>query len=300
MSDYREILHCVQNDKAQNDKSSPVNLDAPPRVGVSACLLGQNTRYDGGNRLDPAIAEIIGAVAEIVPICPEMEIGMGAPRPPIKLVDGPGGLRARGVDDPAVDVTDALDGVGRGHSDLSGLILKRGSPSCGMGNADVFSQDGKLVSPAGFGIFALSIIAATPLLPVEDETAIHDRTRRNIFLLRLFVYDCWAHMAERADEPFGWFTQETAFIVNALEPQVRQKLESISARIGNGSGYTACAEYAGALLSELTSAPSEGPIHSVVDIATNVLLERKQALGSRSTAQGLPLKRKKTLSQARL
>ncbi|MBF0293424.1 MAG: DUF523 domain-containing protein [Nitrospinae bacterium] len=295
MSDPNEILHCVQNDKVRNGKSSPTHLDAMPRVGVSACLLGQNTRYDGGNRLDPAIAEIIGAVAEIVPICPEMEIGMGAPRPPIRLVDSPGGLRARGVDDPAIDVTDALDGVGRVHSDLSGLILKNRSPSCGTGNTEVFSQDGKLVSSAGFGIFALSIMGAAPLLPVEDETVLHDRMRRNIFLLRLFVYDCWTHMADRVDEPFGWFAGETGFIVNALEPQVRQKLESITVRIGKDSGPTACAEYVGALLSALTSSPPEGTIHHVAGIAISLLSKRKRAGGLQTTAQESPSKPKRTL-----
>lgn len=274
MSDPKEILHCVQN-----DKSSPVNLDAPPCVGVSACLLGQNTRYDGGNRLDPYIAEIIGAVAEIVAVCPEMEIGMGSPRPPIRLVDGPDGLRAIGVDDPTVDVTDAVNEVGRRHAGLGGLVLKSRSPSCGAGTTDVFSQDGKLVSPAGFGVFARSIMDSTPLLPVEDETALHDRRRRSVFLLRLFVYDCWTHNADLGGATIGWFTEKTDFALNALDLLIRKKLESIADRIREESGPTDCVKYAAALLSALRFAPSDGPVHSAADIAVNLLLKRKHVGG---------------------
>lgn len=252
---------------------------APLCVGVSACLLGQNTRHDGGNRLDPVIVEIIGAVAQIVPVCPEMEIGMGSPRPPIRLVDGHDGLRAIGVDDPALDVTDALDGVGRGHIGLGGLVLKGRSPSCGTGNTDVFSYDGRIVSPAGYGIFARSVMKTAPLLPVEDETALHDRTRRDVFLLRLFVYDCWTHMPDQGGATFVWFIGETGFAVNALDAQARQKLESITAHVRKDSEPIACVEYASALLSGLRSAPPDGPVHSAADIAVSLLSKRRRASG---------------------
>jgi uncharacterized protein YbbK (DUF523 family) len=272
MPDSIEILHCVQN-----DKSSSVCRETPPRVGVSACLLGQNTRYDGSNKLDPVIVEIVGAVAQIVPVCPEMEIGMGSPRPPIRLVEGPGGLRARGVDDPAVDVTDALREAGRGQTGLSGFVLKSRSPSCGAGDTDVFSPGGGLVSPVGFGIFARSVMNAEPLLPVEDETALHDRARRNVFLLRVFVYDGWMGIADCGSGAFGAFVEKTDFARNALNGKTGQYLNSLADMARKGGEPEAYGKYTAALLTALRDAPAGGPIQCAADFAVSILSKRKHA-----------------------
>ena len=57
-----------------------------PRVGISRCLLGENVRYDGGHKRDARLIEAFGAHVEWVPVCPEVEVGMGTPREPIQLV----------------------------------------------------------------------------------------------------------------------------------------------------------------------------------------------------------------------
>jgi uncharacterized protein YbbK (DUF523 family) len=250
--------------------------DAPPRVGVSACLLGQNTRYDGGNRLDPVITEIVGAVVELVPVCPEMEIGMASPRPPVRLVDRPEGLRARGVDDPAVDVTDALNEAGRRQTGLSGFILKGRSPSCGAGDTDVFSPGGGLVSPAGYGVFARSIMDAMPLLPVADETALRDTARRNVFLLRVFIYDRWIGIADGDSAGFDEFLEKTDFARNALGGKTRQHIDSLADRARKCGGTEARQKYAAAFLTALMEESVEGPILEVADRAVSILSLRKQ------------------------
>ena len=275
MPDSIEILHYVQN-----DKSSSASLDAPPRVGVGACLLGRNTRYDGGNRLDPVIVEIVGAVVELVPVCPEMEIGMGSPRPPIRLVEGPEGLRARGVDDPAVDVTDALREAGRRQTGLSGFILKSRSPSCGSGDTEVFSPGGWLASSADYGVFARSIMDATPLLPMEDETALRYMARRNAFLLRVFVYDGWMGVANGGDAAFGVFVEKTDFARNALDGKTRQYLDSLVGRARKEGGMEACAKYAAAFLTALREAPAEGSLRDAADRAVSLLALRKQIVSN--------------------
>lgn len=250
--------------------------DAPARVGISACLLGQNTRHDGSNRLDPVIAEIVGAVVELVPVCPEMEIGMGSPRPPIRLVDGPEGLRARGVDDPAVDVTDALSEVGRRQTGLRGFVLKGRSPSCGAGDADVFSPNGGLVSPAGYGVFARSIMDATPLLPVADETALRDMARRNVFLLMVFIYDRWMGIADGDSAGFDEFLDKTDFARNALDGETRQYIDSLAGRAQKDGGTEARQKYAAAFLTALRDAPAEGAVRDAADRAISFLALRKQ------------------------
>jgi len=252
--------------------------DAPPRVGVSACLLGQNTRHDGANRLDAVIVETIGPVVELVPVCPEMETGMDAPRPPIRLVDGPDGLRARGVDDPAVDVTDALEGAGRRQTGLSGFILKSRSPSCAVGNADVFSTSGRLVSSVGSGVFARSVMKATPLLPVEDETALSGRASRNVFLLRVFVYDRWMRLADSGGGALGDFVEKTDFARNALDAQTRRRLDSLAALARKDGGAETGGEYAAAFLAALRSAPADGPLSQAADRAVSLLSKRKHAV----------------------
>jgi len=59
------------------------------RIAVSACLLGENVRYDGGHKYDPYVAEELAAHCELVPLCPEMEAGMGVPREPVQRSQEP-------------------------------------------------------------------------------------------------------------------------------------------------------------------------------------------------------------------
>jgi uncharacterized protein YbbK (DUF523 family) len=105
------------------------------RIGVSGCLVGERVRYDGEDKRDAFIADTLGAAFELVPVCPEVAIGMGVPRPPIRLVGDPLHPRALGVDDPALDVTAPLTAYGRRMAveldDIGAYIFKSRSPSCG-------------------------------------------------------------------------------------------------------------------------------------------------------------------------
>src|SRR5256886_15629531 len=66
---------------------------APLRLGISACLLGHEVRYDGGHKRDPFLAETLGRFVEWVPVCPEVELGLGVPREPIRLERDPAAPR---------------------------------------------------------------------------------------------------------------------------------------------------------------------------------------------------------------
>lgn len=129
-----------------------------PRVGISRCLLGDQVRYDGGHKRHPALIERLGPHVEWVPVCPEVEIGMGTPREPVELVSGDRGVRMRGVTSGA-DWTDAMIGYATARVEtlkamqLSGYVLKSRSPSCGMPN----------------GLFARALLAAMPDLAVAEE-----------------------------------------------------------------------------------------------------------------------------------
>lgn len=164
------------------------------RLGVSACLLGQPVRYDGGHKRDGFVADLLGAHFDLLPLCPEVAIGLGVPRRPIRLVQTAAGLRVRGVHDPALDVTEALDGeaarVSRDLPDLCGYVLKKNSPSCGMARVKTYTESGMPTGRAS-GAYAAGLMARQALLPVEEEGRLNDPPLRENFIERVFAYARW-------------------------------------------------------------------------------------------------------------
>ena len=164
------------------------------RLGVSACLLGQPVRYDGGHKRDGFVADLLGAHFDLLPLCPEVAIGLGVPRRPIRLVATTSGVRVRGVHDPALDVTDALDReaaqIVSAAPDLCGYVLKKNSPSCGMQRVKTYSEGG-MPNGRASGAYAAGLMARAPLLPVEEEGRLGDPTLRENFIERVFAYARW-------------------------------------------------------------------------------------------------------------
>ncbi|UCH54143.1 MAG: DUF1722 domain-containing protein [Pseudomonadota bacterium] len=171
------------------------------RVGISSCLLGAKVRYDGNHKLDSFIADTLGRHFEFVPVCPELAIGMGVPRAPIRLVGQAASPRAVGVMDPDMDVTDKLHRYGRrmAHelSDISGYIFKSKSPSCGMERVKVFPARGGPGIKNGRGVYAAALMAAQPLLPTEEEGRLGDPTLRENFIESVFAYRRWQELTAR-------------------------------------------------------------------------------------------------------
>ena len=164
------------------------------RLGVSACLLGQTVRYDGGHKRDSFVADVLAAHFELVPTCPEVAIGLGVPRAPIRLVQTAAGVRVRGLRDGSLDVTDALDGeaarVHRAEPNLCGYVLKKNSPSCGLERVKTYTEAGMPHGRAP-GAFAAGLQARAPLLPLEEEGRLNDPVLRENFIERVFAYTRW-------------------------------------------------------------------------------------------------------------
>jgi uncharacterized protein YbbK (DUF523 family) len=149
-----------------------------PRVGVSACLIGREVRYDGGHKLTDAVMQL-GSRVTLVPVCPEDEVGMGTPREPIHITrEG----RLVGVES-LTDHTDAMNTWSAKRlaelDDLDGYVLKARSPSCGLVGA---------ASTGGRGLFAQALTDTYPSLPVVDEEHLDDH-----FVAR--VFDHWRRRA---------------------------------------------------------------------------------------------------------
>jgi uncharacterized protein YbbK (DUF523 family) len=156
-----------------------------PRVGISRCLLGDDVRFDGRNKYEPSLVERLSPHVEWVPVCPELEVGMGVPREPVQLVaaaDQP--ARLLGVES-GHDWTPRMEAWAGGRLtalkelELSGFVLKSGSPSCGLHDVPVAGG-----APAE-GLFARALMAVIPNLPVEDEIALRDPDVVEAFLRRV-------------------------------------------------------------------------------------------------------------------
>ncbi len=161
------------------------------RIGVSSCLLGQAVRFDGGHKKDDFLTGELARFVEFVPVCPEVEVGMGVPRPTIRLERR--GEEVRLVDPKGgVDHTDAMRRYAQrrveeiARMDLCGYVLKKDSPSCGMERVRVYGKG--VATKSGRGAFAEVLLGRLPLLPVEEEGRLHDPPLRENFVERVFAY----------------------------------------------------------------------------------------------------------------
>jgi uncharacterized protein YbgA (DUF1722 family)/uncharacterized protein YbbK (DUF523 family) len=169
-------------------------MEARPRVVVSACLLGAPVRFDGGHRRH-AFVTSLGVHVDFVPVCPEVEAGLGAPRPSLRLVSPTGaespGRRLRVISSRGRDATDNIDAASARllaqAGEVDGVVLKKGSPPCGPVRVKVYGTNGMPLRP-GRGVFAGAVVDATPWLPVEDEGRLEDARLRDSFLARVFTH----------------------------------------------------------------------------------------------------------------
>ena len=167
--------------------------DEPIRIGISACLLGRQVRYDGGHKRDDFLVDTFGAYVEWVTFCPEVEVGMGTPRSPLRLVKPTGGEIRMVQPDTGRDWTDEMRAFARRRvaalkdDHLCGFVLKKDSPSCGMERVKVYDAHG---SPdrKGVGLFAAAVLERFPALPVEEEGRLSDPRLRDNFVERVFAY----------------------------------------------------------------------------------------------------------------
>ncbi len=165
----------------------------PLRLGVSQCLLGEPVRFDGNHKHDRYVTDTIARIFELVPVCPELAIGLGVPREPIRLEGDAERPRAVGVRTKELDVTDKLLDYGRRQAreltDISGYILKSKSPSCGLERVRVYRGGG--ATRSGTGVYVRGLRERRPLLPLEEEGRLCDPLLRENFFERVFAYRRW-------------------------------------------------------------------------------------------------------------
>ena len=172
--------------------ASDAPVDARLRIGASACLLGDEVRYDAGHKRDAFLTQVLGPLVEWVKVCPEVEAGLGTPRESMRLVDEGGRLRLLTVKT-SVEHTQVMTAyaarrvVALDEEDLCGYVLKKDSPSCGMTRVKVYGGKGP-AAKTGVGVFAGALLARFPHLPVEEEGRLNDPRLRENFIERVFAF----------------------------------------------------------------------------------------------------------------
>lgn len=177
-----------------------------PMLGISSCLLGNSVRFDSGHKHNAYITETLGQYFDFTPFCPEVAAGLGIPRPAIHLVKQAQGIRLLHVKNHAIDVTEAVQAASDKLLDapelanLSGFILKKDSPSCGMERVKVFEEPATSQPPErlGMGLFAAQLQKRYPQLPLEEEGRLCDPVIRENFIGRVFVYQRWQELLKTA------------------------------------------------------------------------------------------------------
>jgi uncharacterized protein YbgA (DUF1722 family)/uncharacterized protein YbbK (DUF523 family) len=165
-------------------------MNEKPRIGVSSCLLGEKVRYDGQHSQDHFLTDTFGKFVEWVPVCPEVECGLGIPREPIRLEGDPSDPRLVTAHS-RVDLTARMKAWAKARlkelekEDLAGYVFKSGSPSSGMERVKVYGESG-VPRKVGVGLFARAFMERFPLLPVEEEGRLHDDVLRETFIESIF------------------------------------------------------------------------------------------------------------------
>ena len=163
------------------------------RIGVSSCLIGEKVRWNGDHKQDRYVREILSRYFEYIPVCPEMEVGMGVPRETVALYGDP--------EKPSMiskkTQTDWTKPMGKyiksrintlSADDLCGYIFKSKSPSCGISRVPLYSEFGSHKVKHGPGMFANAFINSFPLVPTEDEGRLNDPRIRENFIVRVFSF----------------------------------------------------------------------------------------------------------------
>ena len=226
-------------------------------VGISSCLLGQPVRFDGGHKYNRFINARLADFLEFRPYCPEVAIGLGIPRAPIRLVITTGGTRVQGVKDQSLDVTDLLANYGgkvaRQLDDVCGYIFKARSPSCGMERVKTYHENGLPGRSDGTGAYAQAIMQAHPALPVEEEGRLNDPDLRDNFVERVFTLFRWKQLLARGITPARLvdFHSRHKLSVMAHNQAAYRRLGQRVATAGRRGFSTLCREYETQLMQAL-------------------------------------------------
>lgn len=241
------------------------------RLGVSTCLLGENVRHDGGHKRDTWLLGGIGPWVEWVPVCPEVEVGMGTPREAVRLVGDAGAPNMVGVRS-GRDWTEDLRRWSEERLErlralrLHGFVLTKNSPSCGLFRVKRYDANG-VPSKDARGLWASALTRAFPLLPVEEDGRLCDPRLRENFLDRVFAHERWTRFLDEDGSRKGIVRFHTVHKLTVLShsPRHYRDLGRLVAEAGKTPIERLRAEYGDLLLAAMAHLATPGRHANVLE-----------------------------------
>ncbi|WNO60812.1 DUF523 and DUF1722 domain-containing protein [Rheinheimera sp. MMS21-TC3] len=162
------------------------------KVGISACVLGDKVRFDGGHKASAFCTSVLSDHVQYVPVCPEVAIGMPVPRPAIRLqLDNEEQVHLVRSKEPSIDHTQQMKAFIEQKlpqlTQLSGYIVCAKSPSCGMERVRLFDANGHKLGKIGVGMYTKALMQRYPWLPIEEDGRLFDAEHKENFITRLFA-----------------------------------------------------------------------------------------------------------------
>lgn len=253
-----------------------------PKIAISACLLGEEVRFNGGHKRSTLCAEQLIEHVQFVRVCPEVAIGLGTPREPIRLVGEVASPRAVGTVS-GQDVSAKLHDYGTQMSEalkgISGYIFMHKSPSCGLHRVKVYHSNGLPVPGGGRGLYAAAFCAANPDLPVEEEGRLHDPVLRENFLTRVYAYADWQHLVSQGMDchTLTTFHARYKYLLLATNPEQYRALGKLLGGLDKHNLNELAPRYFSALMVALQKCATRGTHSNVLQHISGYL---KQTLSA--------------------
>lgn len=208
-----------------------------PRVIVSRCLELAECRYDGGG-VASSVVRALRHHVDLVPVCPEVRIGLGVPRAPIQIEEAAGEQRlvqpSTGRDLTA-SMTRFAQAFADQTTDVDGVLLKSRSPSCGIGDVKII-VDGSPTAQDGIGMFSRVMAARFPHVAMEDEARLQDAGVLRPWLTRIWASARLRNAAEDGPEALTAFHGRYAPVRRVWPADIRGELDRLVAAAAASSG----------------------------------------------------------------
>ncbi|MCE9537404.1 MAG: DUF523 and DUF1722 domain-containing protein [Nitrospirae bacterium] len=262
------------------------------RLGISRCLLGDEVRFDGGHKRDNFLTDVLGPYVEWIPICPEVEAGLGTPREAMRLIGDPHRPRLVTIKS-GTDHTGAVEKMTENRIkdleelDLSGYVFKKGSPSCGIERVRVYNEQG-MPSRNGVGLFARAFIEQFPLIPVEEEGRLCDEPLRENFIERVFCYRRWQDLVQSGvtKQTLVQFHTIHKYLLMAHSPQQYQVLGRLVGQAERYRPKELASRYGELFMKALAM---KATVRKHVNVLQHILGYFKDRLGSQEKSELLGL-----------
>ena len=235
----------------------------PVKVGISSCLLGNEVRYDGMGAKSSWPHAALESLFSPIATCPEMSIGLGVPRPPIRLVEEDQVIRVERIDDSSFEVSQDLKNHAQKfvaqHPDMAGYIFMHKSPSCGVHRVKVYDRRGGMPERRGRGVFAQAVVDHRPTLPIEDGPRLFDDKLCDLFVTRAYAHAHWLAMLEVLEaKALVEFHSMYKYLLMAHSPSAYRTCGRIVSKLKGVDLDVVATQYGEHFFSGLAEQPTQG------------------------------------------